>query len=57
MHPPSDFQPWALRVPFTPLTHFSMVPNSDIQWRIVVEPISGKTADVNTLWDIIPLMS
>ena len=57
MHPPSDFQPWALRVPFVPFTQFTRPHNNDIQWRIVVEPISGNTADENTLWDIVPLMS
>ena len=58
MHPLSDFQPWALRVPFVPPTHFSLAHNNDIQWRIVVEPISSKnTADENTLWDIVPLTS
>ena len=58
MHPLSDFQPWALRVPFTPLTHFPGDRlNNDIRWRIAVEPLSGNAADENTLWDIVPLRS
>ena len=58
MHPLFDFQPWALRVPFIPLPHSdSDNYNSDIQWRIVVEPRSESTADEKTLWDIIPLRS
>jgi hypothetical protein len=59
MHPLSDFQPWALRVPFTPLPNFGTDHNSDIQWCITVEPKSQNTADEEvpelTLWDIIPL--
>lgn len=57
MHPLSDFQPWALRVPFTPPSHSGTGHNSDDEWRVVVEPISKNTADENknTLWDIIPL--
>ena len=67
-HPLSDFQPWALRVPFSPPTHSSTL-NSDIKWRIVVEPRFKNTSDEKTvrhfirtpdektLWDIIPLRS
>jgi hypothetical protein len=60
MHPLSDFQPWALRVPFTPLTgtHLSGHDfNNDIKWRVAVEPLSQNTANEETLWDIIPLRS
>jgi len=56
MHSFSDFQPWALRAPFTPLPYSSIF-NNDIQWGIVVKPISQNTADEETLWDIIPLRS
>ena len=55
MHPLSDFRPWALRVPFSPLPHSDDDHDSEIQWRIVVKPRSEDTADHNTLWDIIPL--
>ena len=56
-HPLSDYQPWALRVPFTPLAHFLANLNNEIRWRIVAEPLSGNIAAENALWDIIPLRS
>jgi len=55
MHPLSDFQSWALRVPFTPLSHWGTV--ASVQWGVVVEPRSGNTANERTQWDIIPLRS
>jgi hypothetical protein len=55
MHPLSDFQPWALRVPFTPPSHSGTGHNPEIEWRVTVEPISENTADEKTLWDVIPL--
>ena len=60
MHSLSDFHPWALRVPFEPLSHFAADRhNNEFRWRIAVKPISGNAADLdgNTLWDIIPLRS
>ncbi|KAF9052571.1 hypothetical protein BDP27DRAFT_1408763 [Rhodocollybia butyracea] len=55
MHPLSDFQPWALRVPFTPLSHWGT--NANASMGIVVEPTAGNAASERTLWDVIPLRS
>ncbi|KAF9058503.1 hypothetical protein BDP27DRAFT_1432645 [Rhodocollybia butyracea] len=53
MHLVSDFQPWALRVPFTPLSHWST--SISVEWGVFAELMSGSTADTRTQWDIIPL--
>jgi hypothetical protein len=55
MHPLSDFRPWALRVPFTPVSHSTIA--TSINWGVIVEPRSGNILDERTLWDIIPLRS
>jgi len=51
MHPDSDFQLWAPRVPFA-LTHWNA--SANFAWGVVVEPRSGDTDTERTQWDIIP---
>jgi hypothetical protein len=57
MHRLSDYHPWALRVPFEPLSHFPG-DNHNSACRIVVEPkVDNTAAAAGTLWDVFPLRS